>query len=69
MSECDNVILSSGTDFQSRRSISKYFGDTFLLQTHSSQRENMNMKIKDTVVLKNKINIFMDESMNRNVQW
>lgn len=26
----------------------------------------MNVKIKDTVVLKNKINIFMDESMNRN---
>ena len=47
-------------------SVSSYFGDTFLFQTHSSGRENTNVKIKVTVMFKNKMNIFTDKSMNRN---
>lgn len=36
-----------------------YFGDTFLPQTHSNERENANVKIKDIVMVKHKMNIFM----------
>lgn len=55
----------SGTDFQSRwfYKFGSYFGDTFLFQTHSNERENANVKIKDTVMVKHKMNIFMDESI------
>ena len=35
-----------------------------VLQTHSNERENTKVRIKGTVMLKDKMNIFMDESTN-----
>lgn len=38
----------------------------FLLQTHGNDREKTNVKIKDTVMLKIKMEIVRDKTMSRN---